>query len=396
MKKIISILLCAVLLICAIPAAAFAGQQTPSLKFNSDGSFKILVFADCQDDMFPRKAMLAEMEKALDELKPDLVVYTGDNQQGLATAFMVKGALKAIIEPVTDRGIPFAFTFGNHDAEIVDRETQLKIYQSFEGCLTYDAAPEIEGCGTCNIPVYASDGSGKAKFNLWMIDSNMYDDENGGYDYVHQDQLDWCAAKSNELAAANGGEKVPSIVFQHIPVQEIYELLKPGDTERFGYNVSMELNEQLATGHIGEWPCPPNYNSGQFAAMKSQGDVLAIVTGHDHINSFEGSYMGIDFLQTAGIGFQTYGDKIRGCRLITLNESNPWQYETTTYDYAHFFGTDDYAEYFYLYYGTELPRIFPFLNGFLDKRMQSDKAPETLAMIKSIFNFFDSLKELFD
>ncbi len=386
-------MLCIALAVCCLPAGVFAADETPTLSFDSSGEFKIIVFADCQDDMVPRKAMIMEMERALDEFKPDLVVFTGDNQQGLITKTLVYSAIKNLLKPVISRGIPFAFTFGNHDAEEVDRETQLKIYQSFDGCLTYDDAPDMTGCGTCNLPIYASDGSGNVKFNLWMIDSNMYDDERGGYDYVHQDQLDWYVAKSNALAAANGGQKVPSIAFQHIPVQEIYNMLEPGDTEKYGYNVSLALNEQLATGHLGEWPCPPSYNSGQLSTMSNQGDVLAIVTGHDHINSFVGTYGGIDFLQTQGIGFQTYGDEQRGCRLITLNEANPWDYETQTYDFAHFFGTDEYAQYVYLYYGSEVPNIFPFLNGFLDKRMQSDKAADTLAKIKSLFETYNTVKE---
>ena len=379
-----------------MPLTAFAAESETKLAFNKDGSFKILVFADCQDDMVPRKAMIMEMEKALDELKPDLVVFTGDNQQGLITPLMVYSAIKAIIEPVKERGIPFSFTFGNHDAETISRDLQLKMYQSFDGCVTYDAAPEIEGVGNCNLPIYASDGSDKVRFNLWMIDSNMYDDVNGGYDYVHQDQLDWYVKTGNDIAAANGGAKVPSMVFQHIPVQEIYSLLLPGEEERFGYKVKLELNKDLAQGRLGEWPCPPNYNSGQLKTMSEQGDVLAIVTGHDHVNSFKGSCMGIDFLQTAGIGFQTYGDELRGCRLITLSEENPWEYETQTYDFAHFFGTDAYARYVYLYYGSEVANIFPLLNLILDKRMKGDKAEKTLETLESIFSTFDAIEETID
>ena len=134
------------------------------------------------------------------------------------------------------------------------------------------------GTGTHNLPIYASEGS-ETKFNLWMIDSNDYDRVNGGYDYVHQDQIDWYEKTSKALEEKEG-HLVPSIAFQHIIVPEVAELLV--DSPFSGENaISKKLNGQnkllmlkpgKASGMMLEFPCPSNTSSlrGKSAAMSSQ------------------------------------------------------------------------------------------------------------------------------
>ncbi|MCR5485733.1 MAG: InlB B-repeat-containing protein, partial [Clostridiales bacterium] len=54
----------------------------------------------------------------------------------------------------------------------------------------------------------------------------------------------------------------------------------------------------------------------------AQGDVLAIVSGHDHENSFIVPYRGIDLINTPTCGFSSYGgDSTRGARIIDLDEA---------------------------------------------------------------------------
>ncbi len=237
----VSLCLILVLVLTAVSSAFAAPVSSVELRFNEDGKFKIVQFADCQDDMFPRKAMLELMAAALDAEQPDLVVFTGDNITGGGSpgSLLTSMAIKGIVTPVVEREIPFAVVFGNHDHESgVSKEKQLQMYQSYESCLAYDPVPELTGCATYNLPIRSWDDT-KDAFNLWMIDSNEYDRVNGGYDWVHEDQIDWYKTKSADIAAANGG-LVPSLVFQHIVVPEVYEVLKqvpqatPGSRDRFG------------------------------------------------------------------------------------------------------------------------------------------------------------------
>ena len=50
--------------------------------FRDDGTFHILQVSDPQDLSTARKAMLIMLDNAYDKLKPDLVLFTGDNTLG--------------------------------------------------------------------------------------------------------------------------------------------------------------------------------------------------------------------------------------------------------------------------------------------------------------------------
>ncbi len=362
-KALLAVVLCAAMLLAAASPAFAAVDNNDVLRFNKDGKFKIMQISDTQDIDIPREATIMFMEKALDAEKPDLVVFTGDQLAGgkIETAEGVYAGIKAIVQPVVDRGIPFTVVFGNHDSDDgcpVSRDEQFAYYQTFPGCLAYDAVPEMYGTGTHNLPIYASEGN-ETKFNLWMIDSNDYDRENGGYDYVHQDQIDWYENTSKVLEAKEG-HLVPSIVFQHIIVPEVAELLvdSPFSGENAlskkinGENKLLMLKPGKASGILLEFPCPSDTNSGQFASWKARGDVIAATFGHDHINTFVGNVDGIDLVMCPGVTFQSYGRYItRAVRIFELDENDPWSYDTHLYKYTDAFGWGLYSWYVGAKYG---------------------------------------------
>ena len=89
------------------------------------------------------------------------------------------------------------------------------------------------------------------------------------------------------------------------------------------------MGEGFTAGHLGEAPCPPDIPSGEFAAMRDTGDVVAAFFGHDHKNDFVGTYEGVDLVNTSGTGFYIYGDReYHGARLIVLHENTPAEYDT--------------------------------------------------------------------
>ena len=362
-KALLAVVLCAVMLVAAASPAFAAVDNNGVLRFNKDGKFKIMQISDTQDIDVPREATIMFMEKALDAEKPDLVVFTGDQLAGgkIETAEGVYAGIKAILQPVVDRGIPFTVVFGNHDNDDgcpVSRDEQFAYYQTFPGCLAYDAVPEMYGTGTHNLPIYASEGS-ETKFNLWMIDSNDYDRVNGGYDYVHQDQIDWYEKTSKALEEKEG-HLVPSIAFQHIIVPEVAELLvdSPFSGENAiskvinGENKLLMLKPGKASGILLEFPCPSNTNSGEFASWKERGDVIAASFGHDHINTFIGNVDGIDLVMCPGVTFQSYGRYItRAVRIFELDENDPWSYDTHLYKFTDAFGWGLYSWYVGAKYG---------------------------------------------
>ncbi len=340
MKKCILSLALALCLIFGAIIPAFAAESD-ALRFDENGEFKILHLCDCQDGYPAKEKMLTYINFMLDIYKPDIVVLGGDNCVCLKED--KDNAIKELVAPLVEREIYFTLVFGNHDDEQeVDKETLLAMYQKHGGkyCLAYDAVPELSGCATHNIPVYASEGN-EIKFNLWMLDGGSYvTDKDGnrlGYDSVRDDQVRWYAETSRALEAEQGN-KVPSLVFQHMIVQEIYDVMFPKAyieipylTETYNNRTYSVVNPDTSTfkGHYLEPPSPGVYNYGEFDTMVSRGDVLGILVGHDHINSYEVEHSGMKLINTPGVSFNAYGNEfVRGSRLITINEDDPWSFES--------------------------------------------------------------------
>lgn len=346
-----ALLLCAALLASILPAAD-AADAPAQLQFDKNGEFKILVVADTQDIDKPQKQTVALLEAELDAAQPDLVVFLGDQIHGPSTGnseARTQAALDAILQPVAARGLNFAFVFGNHDDEGgVSKETQLAYYQSYPGCMA--SAGTATGVGNYNLLIYGSDGKTPV-VNLWFFDSGTYAPEGQGkYAWVQPDQLDWYLETQAELAAQNGGNSIPAYAFQHIIVPEIYDAMqvvpaserKNGAVNGYGCRKGTYYSAAsvIKAGTLGEAPCPPDVNGGEFSAWQQGGDIIAGFFGHDHVNDFIIPYQGIDLINTTGTGFYIYGAGDRhGARLVTLHESDPAAYETTMLYYRDLIGT---------------------------------------------------------
>lgn len=343
MKKLLCVLLSFVLLFSlTVVSFAVVPGENDVLKFDENGEFKIFNICDIQD-MYPMHITAKHFIEDMIEIHdPDLVVLGGDNT--VSTAATKAQAIEEICNIFVESETYFTLVFGNHDDEQgVSREELLKLYQYYGGeyCLAYDADPSLTGVATHNLIVKSSDGS-KIAYNLYMFDSNSYTtDEEGnhlGYDAVHEDQIEWYKNTSAAVKAANGGETVKAMAFQHIVVQEAFEKLFIESPLNLG---DLTLNfdgksytylpfvRDMKDGFLLEAPCPGYYNYGQFDAFVETGDVVAVFSGHDHPNSYTVTKDGVDIVNTPGASFESYGDNsVRGLRLITLNESDTETYET--------------------------------------------------------------------
>lgn len=385
MKKFVSIILAFILAFGMLLTASAESTDT-KLQFNDDGSFRIMQIADIQDGVILTPATKKFIKEVVIDAEPDLIVLSGDNisggSAGVGVHFidkpLTKTAINQYMSVLEEIGVPVAVVFGNHDAEnSLTKEEQMEIYNTYDCCVAIDEGDEIYGCGTYNLPIYSSTDSSKIAYNIWLIDSNMYDDVNGGYDYVHQDQLDWYVETSNALKEQNGGNVVPSMMFQHIIVKEIYDVIvEVPEAEKGSYEYVEEENddgskkyyaiqpENLRTGEINEMPCPGTINAGQFETVLKQGDVVAMFFGHDHKNSFEVEYKGVDIVNTTSAGFGSYGDEDRGVRIIDINE-NTTDYETSIIKYLDFYADDKAMLEQFVLYGNEFDageKILAFFN----------------------------------
>ena len=309
-----------------------------TIQFNSNGKLRILHITDTHlklNHNFDPTIWL--VEKACELETPDIVVLTGDIVTNSVNAEDTKRMINALMNIFEKRNIPVAVTFGNHDSEqgAMSREELMAYYNTFSCSVSVDDGEELSGCGTYNIPVLSSNGE-NVKFNLWVFDSGDYD-ENGHYSCVKPDQIDWYNKTYDKLKENNNGEKINSLVFQHIIVGEIYDVLEKSDSKKpYAYKHLYNDDEyyrfdpeQINYGTIREFPCPGYENYGQFNAMVEKGDVLAMFSGHDHTNAFGVKYKGIDIvnsLSTRYIGL--FHSTQCGYRVIEVDENDTSTYET--------------------------------------------------------------------
>ena len=308
------------------------------IRFDSTGKLKILHITDTHLKLNHNfDPTIWMVERACDTEKPDIIMLTGDIVLNCDNADDTKKMVNALMNIFESRNIPVAVTFGNHDSEqgAMTREELMAYYNTFSCSVSVDDGEDLSGCGTYNIPVLASDGD-TVKFNLWVFDSGDYD-EDGRYSCVKTDQIEWYKQTSDKLKAENNGETVNSLVFQHIIVGEIYDVLKKSDKwKSYSYKHLYNKDEyymfdpdRVNYGTIREYPCPGYNNYGQFDAMVEKGDVLAMFSGHDHTNAFAVEHKGIDIvnsLSTRYIGL--FHSTQCGYRVIEIDENDTSDYET--------------------------------------------------------------------
>lgn len=349
MKKFTAALLSVLLLLSvSLPVSVAADgkkMRDENLKFK-DGKFTIMVYADFQDVARLKKATKNFIRRSLDKFKPDLIVLLGDNIAGYNTKTVEKSkkGIAGYMDIFEEYKIPTAIVFGNHDEEDneMSPEEQMAFYNTYSCSVSRDQdedlTKDLHGCGTYNLPIYSSDGK-SIRFNLWFFDSGTdhEGDEDYDYDWVQDDQLEWYKNKSDELKKQNGGKPVPSFAFQHIVLPEIFKALVPAesdDPEAISKRGKYYKMPDGGTGGCPEAPCPTmdNPNDHQYDVMKAQGDCLAVITGHDHRNTFDIPYEDMHFIAVPTAGFSSYGvEQSRGARIFTIEENSPKDYTSVVY-----------------------------------------------------------------
>ncbi|MBQ9553309.1 MAG: metallophosphoesterase [Clostridia bacterium] len=334
LKRTICALL-VLLMVAVMQPISFAQSVQARLQFDENGDFTILHLTDWHCS-YPLPATHRQLVmESLAAAEPDLVVLGGDLSE--AANEDQPAAIKEICEIFMQAKIPFVITFGNHDyMHGYSIDEMFAFYKEYGG--TYfigtDEDPDLFGCGTCSLPVYSHDGS-RVAYSIYCFDSGC-EVKGKGYESVHPEQIAWYQSKAEALKAENGGAYVPAVVFQHIIVQEIYDKLFPvakdynagvRNYDGISYNLVPIPNlSNIKDGYIFEKPCPGYYNYGQLDAMSENGDVRAILCGHDHYNSFTVEIDGVDIVNTPSVKPHILLRKINwGSRVITLREDGSYE-----------------------------------------------------------------------
>ncbi|CAM6111684.1 unnamed protein product [Calypogeia fissa] len=297
----------------ACPGLLQAAEDV-KLRFKDDGTFKILQIADmhygngrttdCSDVRpaeYPFCSDLnttAFIRRLIQQEVPDLIVFTGDNIGWSATD--AKKSMDMAFAPAVESKIPWAAVLGNHDVESnLNRDQLMEYISQMKGSLAKVQDPQVEGTdgwGNFYLQVFGLPGSDQENFsllNLYFLDSGDNSKLAGvkGYDWIRGSQISWFSKLSRLLKGQANGLQVPALAYFHIPLPE-YDTL---------------LYRDHITGVQQEDVFSPPVNSGFFSALREEGDVKATFVGHDHVNDYCGSLMGIKLCYGGGTGYHAYG-----------------------------------------------------------------------------------------
>jgi|LSQX01.1.fsa_nt_gb hypothetical protein len=323
---------------------------------------------------------------ALDNIKPDLVVLMGDNLSA-DNANDFKKTLDKMVEPYIDACVPFTAVYGNHDFEhkFNNREEMDKIYKSYD--LSYFLKSEYTNeYGDYVLPIYS--GNSISNLIFCMYSGNRCENQEvSKYAYILPEQIAWYEKTSKEISEKCGKE-IHSIVIQHIPVCEEFELCKKVSAiRRLADGVpGLSLNKDDTyvldrktgvKGYMGEAPCTPDYNSGQFASWKKMGNIMGAFFGHDHMNDFVGYVDDIMLAQCKTASFRVYGDGLRqGVRVVELLDGYDKIYNSYMLRYRDIFGTENET-----IHGSEL--IPDRITKFFDKDERRDLCSILLSVLQN-------------
>ncbi len=311
-----------------------SSQEKSVLRFNDNGSFRILMISDFHERRGERPdnthMLIAAIEALLVETNPDMVLIGGDQCLAVDTPEEMKAHMENMISPILKRHLPWAAVMGNHDREGGhDLADEQKVYESIAGCVSKECTEEISGVGNHCIEILSSNDDSVA-YHIWGLDShaeskrdfvkylnlppdtqfvlpNPFND--GSWQAgVLPDQVMWYYNESLRREKA-AGKKIPAIMYMHIPIPE-YCL------------IARNPEECGAKGNKRETICCPELNSGLFMTCLQRGDVKGIFCGHEHLIDFDGQYCGVTLAYDACIGYNMSAhDDLRGGRVIDIMQS---------------------------------------------------------------------------
>lgn len=310
-------------------------MKKPTLRFNADGQFKILMISDFHAGAACSPKLIRGIEALADHAKPDLVLVGGDQCLKGETKAALAAYMGRIMEPVLRRGIPWAAVSGNHDRETDHPiELEFEAYETLPGYVGETGPATVSGCGNYCLTVLSAKNDTPA-FHIWALDSfsetrdfirafGLPQDTRfvlpdpmctgSCQSTVLFDQVMWYYTESLRRER-EAGKKIPAVMYMHVPLPEMYLMAKNPEQ----CDVRGDKREAIGCSEL---------NSGLFMACLQRGDVKGIFFGHEHLCDFDGRYCGITMGYDGAVGYDMSAhDDLRGGRIITLYENGTLQTE---------------------------------------------------------------------
>lgn len=307
-------------LILALGVAAALNAQ--ELRFDKDGNFRIAQFTDIH--LTPgnedSEVRVPEMvKKVVAAENPDLLVFTGD----IVTAKPAMKGWESIARMCEEIGIPYAVTMGNHDPEMTTRDSIYTFLMTQPLFIGEKGPEELAGMGNYVIPVLASDGSSAPAGLVYCIDSNDYSPDQekyGYYGWIEHSQIAWYREQSDRYTALNDGIPLPAVAYFHIELPESNIAMKEARMKEEIAKAKAEGRDVRDLVRKMRLQNRAAVNGGIFASFIEKKDVIGVFCGHyhqyDHINEYRGIALGFGRVS----GYEAYGEKERGTRIVELHE----------------------------------------------------------------------------
>lgn len=317
MKKVICVAAAGILLT-TILFGCSKSKETVALP---ETAYSILQITDIHilNDEKKDKKVMKSITSMIEKTNPNFIMVTGDitSEHDNLTAIQKFGTF------IEKFKIPWDFTYGNHDAEGQASKDEIDAYlDTLEYCTYERGDPEVYGHG--NHYRNVTDDQGKVLTSLIMMDSNMYDEENEGYDHFHDSQIQWYSDTVKQIAMdVNGSEDkvVPSLAFFHIPMQEYVT----------AYDEAKKTDNRLS-GFRFEKSGSPAVDDQMFETMLSLGSTKGVFVGHDHMNDYTVMYKGIRLSYGNSSDHNIYLVPMRGGNLIEIKKDGSF---TTSQVFVH-------------------------------------------------------------
>jgi len=161
------------------------------------------------------------------------------------------------------------------------------------------------------------DSEDQVQLYVWMLDSSDNDCQHvSGWGCVYPDQVEWFRNKSAALKEKDG-RTVPGMAFFHIPLPEANSSWGP-----------------QAVGAKEEAVCPFSVNTGLFAAMVDEGNIVSAWSGHDHNNDYGVAVKGITIGYGRKSGYGGYGGTVAdkpGSRTLEVHVADNGTFSWSTW-----------------------------------------------------------------
>lgn len=277
-------------------AAAAPSSGTSMIAANS-AEIRLLQFTDLhffagishepEISEIQRQQTFDDMRRLVDLTRPDLLAVTGDfwheNPDGRGLDF-----LHFSVEKVVDLGIPWVFTWGNHD-HLDDYDKGHKALAQARHSL-YGGTSKNEGHYVTRI----KDRSDRTLLELFCFNTEGRGVGEGIKEFLRQ-----------TISQEQSGQKRPMRLGAfHIPLRQYRDVWENGGVR----------------GVKGEDICFEEEDGSALQLFREAG-IQAVICGHDHINDYSGFAEGVELIYGRASGYNGYGNQTlrKGAKLYRID-----------------------------------------------------------------------------